>query len=177
LALQGLRLFVPVALLLGLLACKGNREKNRSPQKGSPAFGFSIQDTKGRTWTLESVKGQVVLLRFWADWCSSCRFEMPVIEKYYRIYHSRGFQVLAVNVNQSSQVAEVFATQMNMSMPVLLDIKGKLTRQYGVHAIPTNFLIDRQGVLRETLIGEVFREEKSLRELLQKYFPENQASP
>jgi peroxiredoxin len=176
LALQRLRLFVPLALVLGLLACKGNREKNQGPQIGSPAIDFSIKDTKGRTWTLESVKGKVVLLRFWADWCSSCRFETPVIEKYYHIYHSQGFQVLAVNVNQSSQVAEVFAAQMNMSMPVLLDSKGELTKQYGVNAIPTNLLIDRQGIIREILVGEVFREGKSLRKLLQKYFPEKQAS-
>jgi cytochrome c biogenesis protein CcmG/thiol:disulfide interchange protein DsbE len=165
-----------VLLLIGLSACQGNQEKNRGPQIGGPALNFALQDLKGHTWTLDNCQGQVVLLRFWADWCPSCRFEMPVIEKYYRSLTPSGFQVLAINVKQSAQVAEVFATQMNMSMPVLLDFNGDLARQYRVVALPTNFLIDRQGLIREILIGEVFRDEKHGQDILLKYFPEKQAS-
>jgi cytochrome c biogenesis protein CcmG, thiol:disulfide interchange protein DsbE len=175
LAFYGLRLFILVLLLIGLSACKGNQDKNQGPQIGSQALNFSLQDLQGHTWTLDNCRGQVVLLRFWADWCPSCRFEMPVIDKQYRSLHPYGFLVLAVNVKQSAQVAEVFATQMNMSMPVLLDFKGDLSRQYRVVALPTNFMIDRQGIIREILIGEVFRDEKYGQGLLQKYFPKKLA--
>lgn len=141
------------------------------PRIGSRALDFSLQDTKGRTWTQDSIKGKIVLLRFWADWCPSCRFEMPVIEKQYQRLVPQGFQVLAVNVKQSAEVAEAFAAQMNITFPILLDKEGQLAKSYGVYALPTNFLIDQQGVIREILIGEVFREEKALRQVLQNFFP------
>lgn len=170
-----LRLFFLLFLILGFVSCKDNLGTVPVPGIGTQAPDFSLQDLNGHTWSLADCRGRVVLVRFWADWCPYCRFEMPVIDKYYRRLSSQGFLVLAVNVKQSAQVAEVFAVQMNMSMPVLLDSRGDLAGQYGVHAIPTNFLIDRQGIIREILIGEVFREEKPLQDLLQKYFPEKQA--
>ena len=96
---------------------------------------------------------------------------MPVIEKYYRLLKDQGFEVLAVNVKQSAQVAEAFIAQMDVTFPVLLDPDGRMAENYGVYAIPTNFLIDGQGKIREILVGEVFREEKILRDLLKNYFP------
>ncbi|MBA4394255.1 MAG: thiol-disulfide oxidoreductase [Desulfobacca sp.] len=166
-----LRISLLVFLILGLAACKGNPGPASGPRIGSRALDFSLKDTKDQTWTLANVKGKVVLLRFWADWCPSCRFEMPVIEKQFQRLTPQGFQVLAVNVKQSAQVAEAFAAQMNITFPILLDTEGQLAKKYGVYAIPTNFLIDQQGVIREILIGEVFREEKPLRQLLQTFFP------
>ena len=64
-----------------------------------------------------------------------------------------------------------FTAQLDVTFPVPLDSDGKMARRYGVYAIPTNFLIDRQGTIREILIGEVFREEKFLKDLLKNYFP------
>lgn len=165
-----LRLSLLIFLILGSAACKDHPRPG--PQIGSRALDFSLKDSKGRGWTLDSVKGKVVLLRFWADWCPSCRFEMPVIEKQHQRLTDAGFQVLAVNVKQSVQVAEAFAAQMNITFPILLDGEGQLAKTYGVYALPTNFLIDRQGVIQEILIGEIFREEKPLLDLLKKYFPE-----
>jgi peroxiredoxin len=81
-----------------------------------------------------------------------------------------GFLVLAVNVKQSAEVALAFIAQLDVTFPVPLDPDGKMARRYGVYAIPTNFLIDRQGIVREILIGEVFREEKPLKDLLKNYF-------
>jgi len=119
---------------------------------------------------VDKVRGKVVLLRFWADWCPYCRYEMPIIDKYYRKLKKEGFLVLAVNVKQSAQVALAFIAQLDVTFPVPLDPDGKMARRYGVYAIPTNFLIDREGIIREILIGEVFREEKPLRDLLKNYF-------
>ena len=164
-------LFIGLLFFLIVLACKEKPEKSSLPKIGTAAINFNCQDLKGQTWSLDKVRGKVVLLRFWADWCPYCRYEMPVIDKYYRMLKKQGFEVLAVNVKQSTQVAEVFATQLNITFPVPLDPDGELARRYGVYAIPTNFLIDREGTIREILIGEVFREEKPLRDLLKNYFP------
>jgi cytochrome c biogenesis protein CcmG/thiol:disulfide interchange protein DsbE len=164
--------FCLILFLLVLLACEGSRESALRPQVGTKAPDFAAQDLKGHTWTLDQVKGSVVLLRFWTDQCPYCRFEMPVIERYYRRLKPAGFEVLAVNVKQSPQVAEAFKAQMDITFPVLLDSSGKMAEQYKVVAVPTNFLIDRNGVIRGKLIGEAFKEEKNLRKFLQNYFPE-----
>ena len=163
-------LFLVLAIFFALSACKGKAEKTSLPKLGTPAIDFHCQDLKGQTWSPDKVKGKVVLLRFWADWCSSCRYEMPVIEKYYRKLSKEGFVVLAVNIKQSPQVAEAFAVQLDLTFPIPLDPEGELAQRYGVYAIPTNFLIDRQGVIREILVGEVFKEEKFLSDLLKSYF-------
>jgi len=162
-------LIVPFIILLAF-ACKEKPEKSSLPKLGTTAIDFNCQDLKGQTWSLDKIRGKVVLLRFWADWCPYCRYEMPIIDKYYRKLNKEGFLVLAVNVKQSAEVALAFTAQLDVTFPVPLDSDGKMARRYGVYAIPTNFLIDRQGVIREILIGEVFREEKPLRDLLKNYF-------
>jgi len=162
-------------LLLPLMLPAFGCDKGKQPGPitlGSAAPDFRCEDLEGRFRNLEEEKGRVVLLRFWADWCPYCRFEMPVIEKYYLMLREQGFQVLAVNVKQSSAVAEAFSVQLGVTFPVLLDPEGKVALKYKVHTIPTNFLIDRKGVIREILIGEVFRKEEVLDELLRGYFPQ-----
>lgn len=164
--------FCLVLLLLGLSACQGSQEPAPGPQVGNKAPDFAVSDLKGRTWTLDQVKGKVVLLRFWTDQCPYCRFEMPVIEKYYGRLRPAGFEVLAVNIRQSPQVAEAFVAQMDTTFPVLLDLSGKMAEHYKVVAVPTNFLIDRKGVVEKKLIGEAFQEENNLKKFLQNQFPD-----
>ena len=161
-----------VCLLVILLtsACKGKSEKSSLPKLGTPAIDFNLQDLNNQTWSLDKVRGKVVLLRFWADWCPHCRNEMPIIDKYYRKLNKDGFFVLAVNVNQRPEVVLAFTAQLDITFPVPLDPDGKTAKRYGVYAIPTNFLIDREGIIREILIGEVFKEEKFMRDLLKDYF-------
>ena len=163
-------LFIGLLVFLMAFACRGKAEKTSLPKLGTPAINFNCQDLKGEIWNLDKVRGKVVLLRFWADWCPSCRYEMPIIEKYYRKLDKDGFLVLAVNVKQRPEVALAFTAQFDITFPVPLDPDGQTAKRYGVYAIPTNFLIDRQGIIREILIGEVFKEEKVLRDLLQSYF-------
>ena len=164
-------LTVVLFTILLTFACREKAEKTSLPKIGAAAIDFNCQDLEGQAWSLDKVKGKIVLLRFWADWGPYCRYEMPIIDKYYRKLKKEGFLVLAVNVKQSAEVALAFIAQLDVTFPVPLDPDGKMARRYGVYAIPTNFLIDREGVIREILIGEVFREEKPLRDLLKNYFP------
>jgi peroxiredoxin len=161
--------FVILFVLAVFLACKERTEKSSLPKIGTAAIDFSCQDLKGQTWNLDKIKGKVVLLRFWTDWCPHCRYEMPVIENYYRKLNKEGFVVLAVNVKQRPQVAEAFTAQFDVTFPVLIDLEGKLAQTYGVHSIPTNFLIDRQGVVREIRVGDLFKD-KTFMQALVKYF-------
>jgi alkyl hydroperoxide reductase subunit AhpC len=69
-------------------------------------------------------------------------------------------------------VVESFTAQLNLAYPMIMDPEGKLTRFYGVKGIPTNFLIDRKGIIREILVGEIFIEDQVLSDLLRPFFSE-----
>ena len=158
--------FVILFVLTVFLACKERTEKSSLPKIGTAAIDFTCQDLKGQIWSLDKIKGKVVLLRFWTDWCPHCRYEMPVIENYYKKWNKEGFVVLAVNVKQSPQVAEAFTAQLDVTFPILLDLDGKMAQTYGIHSIPTSFLIDREGVIREICIGDLFKHKTFMQELL-----------
>ncbi len=151
-----------------LLSCVGREGCEALIGRVAPDFRY--QDISGAQGTLQGLRGKVVLLRFWADWCPYCRFEMPKIDQSYKRLRSKGYEVLAVNVGQSLEVVEAFTAEMNLHYPMILDPAGKLAQSYGVKVIPTNILIDREGVIREILIGEVFQEERGLSDLLKRYF-------
>jgi len=97
---------------------------------------------------------------------------MPRIDRFYQLLKSKGFEVIAVNVGDSVEIVETFTAEMNLHFPMILDPQGKLARSYGVKGIPTNFLVDPQGILREIIVGEVFTNDQVLRDLLKPYFPE-----
>jgi len=151
-------------------ACKEKAGKPALPRLGTSAIAFDCQDLKGQTWSLDEIRGKVVLLRFWTDWCPECRYEMPAIENYYKKLNKEGFVVLAVNVKQNAQVVEAFTAQFDLTFPILLDLDGKLAQTYGVYAIPTNFLIDRGGVVRGIYVGELFKGKNFIPELFKYCF-------
>lgn len=155
------------------LLSQGCGEKEDVPRAiiGQPALDFDYQDMNGNRGGIRGLKGRVVLLRFWADWCPYCKFEMPRINVFYLRLKDRGFEVVAVNVAQSRDVVEAFTAQFNLSYPMIMDPDGSLAQFYGVKGIPTNFLIDRDGTIREILVGEIFIEDQVLIDLLKPYFP------
>jgi peroxiredoxin len=163
---------IVVALLLwAFLSCKGKDESGRVII-GETAPNFQYQDLNGNKGSMQGLEGKVVLLRFWADWCPYCKYEMPRINVFYWRLRDKNFEVLAVNVGQSMGVVESFTAQLNLAYPMIMDPEGKLTRSYGVKGIPTNFLIDRKGIIREILVGEIFIEDQVLSDLLRPFFSE-----
>jgi peroxiredoxin len=163
---------ITLVILLSLLQACGGKQEIPKPVIGQPAPNFDYEDMTGSSGSMRGLKGKVTLLRFWADWCPYCKFEMPRIDVFYRRLRKKGFEVVAVNVAQTSNVVEAFTAQLNLSYPMILDPDGKLAQFYGVKGIPTNFLIDRSGILREILVGEIFIEDRVLEDLLRPYFPE-----
>ena len=138
---------------------------------GEAAPNFQYHDLNGNHGNLRELKDKVVLLRFWADWCPYCKFEMPRINAFYRRLRNKDFEVIAVNVGQTAEVVESFAAQMSLIYPMILDPEGKLARLYGVKFIPTNFFIDRKGIIRKVLVGEIFIEDQVLSDILKPFFP------
>jgi cytochrome c biogenesis protein CcmG/thiol:disulfide interchange protein DsbE len=129
----------------------------RLPRLGHDELAFPAQTA-----------GQVVAIRFWADWCPFCESEMAQLEPLYRRYREQGLRILAINVRQDPDTAQRFVAKLGTSYETLLDSDGRVARAYGVLGLPTTFFIDRQGRLRGKIIGESTPEvfERVVKEML-----------
>lgn len=130
---------------------------------GSRAASFALKTLEGEPVALEQTRGKVVVLDFWATWCPPCREELPYIEKLREEFAGQ-VQFFGVN-NEDSGTVKNFLKNHKYELPVLMDAKRQVDRQYGVSAIPTMFIIDKQGVIRQHFIGS--RSEAKLRQAIQ----------
>ncbi|MBU0498849.1 MAG: TlpA family protein disulfide reductase [Gammaproteobacteria bacterium] len=145
------QIFGFIALLLLLTACG---QETPRPENGQPAPEFSLNRLDGTPLSLKELRGQVVALRFWADWCPFCKEEMTALRPLYDKHRQRGLALLAVNVRQDRATAEAFVRKLGIQYPALLDEEGEVARRYGVNGLPTTFFIDRKGILRGRVLGE-----------------------
>lgn len=120
---------------------------------------FSLPDLNGNKVVIpDYFRGKVVVIRFWVDWCASCAREMPLIDDIYNKYKDRGLIILAVNVGQSREAAAAFISRLKISYPALLDAKSVISHRYYVTAVPTTYILDRKGVIRNKILGETGKE-------------------
>jgi len=101
----------------------------------------------------ENVRGKVVILHFWQIGCSSCRLEMPAMDKLYREYRQKGLEILAVNIGQTKKDVRTFAVELGVSYPILIDEETKSAGLYGVTDVPRTYVIDRKGIVRYRIFG------------------------
>jgi peroxiredoxin len=109
---------------------------------------FTLPSRSGDTISLEQLRGQVVMINFWASWCGPCRQEMPLLDQMYKRYSSLGFTLLGVNVEANTEDAERWLAETPVSFPVLFDKDSKVSKLYDVSAMPSTVFIDRKGNLR-----------------------------
>lgn len=154
-AVPALAGMVVVLTLFGLpahAAVKGELK----PVKGALVAGdFIAQDLNGKPARFGELRGNVVLLNFWATWCPPCRKEMPTMERLYLEYKDRGLAVLAVSQDQAPLAAvRDFAGELKLSFPVWHDRDGLVGRQYSIPGVPASYLIERGGRIAYRVIGE-----------------------
>lgn len=113
-----------------------------------PAPDFTLKSRSGENIKLSELRGQVVMINFWASWCGPCRQEMPILDQLYQRYEPMGFTLLGVNVEEDSAAAEKVLREIPVSFPVLYDSKNQVSENYQVRAMPSTFLIDRDGKVR-----------------------------
>ncbi|MCX7056901.1 MAG: TlpA disulfide reductase family protein [Proteobacteria bacterium] len=97
---------------------------------------------------LAALRGQVVYLDFWASWCAPCRKSFPFLNELDHEYRARGLRVIAVNVDEIRADADQFLRSHPTSFSLAADLKGECPRAFGVHGMPTSYLIDPNGVVR-----------------------------
>jgi peroxiredoxin len=115
-----------------------------APKVGQPAPDFTVTTFGGRVVKLADLKGDVIILNFWATWCAPCREELPLLEAYFEEYSKYGFQVLAVATEDSIPDSKLRPLAGKLRIPFIKRMKGPYR---DVGAVPTNYIIDRAGKL------------------------------
>jgi cytochrome c-type biogenesis protein len=117
----------------------------RGIEVGQIAANFDIIGDDGTTTSLDDLRGQVVLVNFWATWCGPCRVEMPAFEQAYSDYRADGFAIVAVNNQETLDQITEFRAELEVTFPMALDENGAIQQLYGVRSYPSTVLIDRDG--------------------------------
>ena len=139
-----------LACLLPLLACAGG---TLQPFE-STARDFSLVDIKGKTHTLADYRGKVVLINFWASWCPPCIQEMPSMQRLQEKLRDHPFIVLPIYVGEKKYRVWKFVKLINFTLPVPLDIRSEMFKDWGASVLPTSFLLDAEGRIRYRVEGE-----------------------
>jgi peroxiredoxin len=138
---------------------------------------FTLQTLDGSDVTLSSLRGKVVVVNFWATWCPPCVREMPRLVRVSETYRDQGLVVLGVNTTYQDDPAKVrqFVRDNGVSYPILLDPEGAVSQLYPARLIPTTYLIDRNGRIVHTKVGEV--DEATLNEQVQALLADEAQAP
>lgn len=113
-----------------------------------PAPDFTLKSRSGKNIKLSELRGNVVMVNFWASWCGPCRQEMPLLQQLYDRYKDMGFTLLGVNVDEEPAAADKMLKDIAVNFPVLYDSKNSVSEQYQVKAMPSTFMVDRDGNVR-----------------------------
>lgn len=155
-----LRAGAVAALLPALVACSASAAKNGAPggttnaHVGQPAPTWTEPVAPGGTLSLRSLRGKVVYLNFFATWCPPCNEEAPHIEQLQRTFGPAGLQVVGVDVLENARKAEQFRQKHHLTYPAVVD-DGTLRDQYNINGLPVHVFIDRAGVVRNVVVGEL----------------------
>lgn len=137
-----------VRILLGLPGVSVAQVAFPAPQAGHPAPALSLPGLRGGTVSLNSLRGKVVVLNFWATWCSPCKSEMPMLQHWYHSMQRKGVVVLGVDQQESRKDVGPFVRQLHVTYPIALDTDGVASARFDVAGLPTTLVIDRQGIVR-----------------------------
>jgi len=120
---------------------------------GSEAPDFELKDFTGRTWRLSDLRGRVVFVNFWATWCTTCKAEMPYKEKLYEKMQGRPFQMLGILFRDDPDNLVQYFKEHKVSLPTLISPDNEVARLYGITGVPETFIVDKNGIIREKIVG------------------------
>lgn len=136
------------SILVTILASLAWLNPVAAGDSSTPAHDFTLPARDGSPVSLGTLRGQVVMINFWASWCGPCRQEFPILDQIHRRYRPLGLVMLGINVEPDPADAERFLARTPVSFPILYDRTNAVTKQYGVSGMPTTILVDRKGHVR-----------------------------
>jgi peroxiredoxin len=143
------------AIVLAALCAWTSLSATASPIAAAPAPAWKLQDVNGKTISSADFKGKVVVLDFWATWCPPCRAEIPGFVELQKQYGKDGVVVIGASVESSDEIVAVrkFAEKFGINYPVGVADQDSVRAFGGVDAIPTTFIIDREGRIVSRHLG------------------------
>jgi peroxiredoxin len=127
---------------------------------GRPAPAFSIQTLgDAQPFTIEALRGNTVLINFWASWCTPCIEETPALVAAFNEIDDPGVRFIGIGVQDSADKLTAFAAEYKLSYPIAQDTDGRIADAYGVVGLPMTVLVDREGIIRKVWPGAVTRDQ------------------
>ncbi len=160
-------------ILLGLVVYLWFRPPADVSDENRPIPPWQVTLPDGRLLSSESLKGRVVLINFWATWCPYCRKEKPVIDEYWKANRARGFEVIAISIDDSPEQIAAWAKQTGYTF-MAAPTNASVSQAFGaVSSVPTSFILDRDGHIRHKVAGQLHsaRLKKLVEPLLQPRAP------
>lgn len=157
--------------LLGLYVVSRRAQKPKHAASGNSAPDFTVTDINGKKLSLSSYRGKVVLLDFWATWCTPCRAEIPHFVEMQQQFGPQGLQVIGISMDDGPKPVKEFYEQYRINYPLAVG-DDKLAESFGgVLGLPVNFLIDRDGRIVKKYLGatEVSDFDKDVADLLSQH--------
>lgn len=153
--------------LCGLFIFSAAQAMELKPWHGGATPTLALKDLNGKTHQLESYRGKVVLVQFWATYCAPCLKEMPSMMRLEKKLAGKPFAILAVNMGETDQeVKDFLKTKVKADFTILMDEEGKSLEAWKVFVAPSSFLIDPQGKVRYTLQGGAEWDDKDYVQLI-----------
>jgi len=143
-----------LCVTLLLAGCGGGNAADAAPTENTQlAPDFSYRDAAGNEVSLrDDLRGQVVLLNFWATWCLPCVYEMPFLEEAHRQLPDNAI-ILAIDVGENAATVSAFVAEHGLTLPIILDQNGAIAAQYRAFQYPTSVIIDAQGIISQYKVG------------------------
>ena len=116
---------------------------------------IELPDMQGKRHSLEDYRGRIVLVQFWATYCTPCRTEMPTMNRLIKKMQGRPFSIVTINMAESKDQVQRFLDEVPVDFPVLLDSDGSTLGRWKVFAAPANFILDKKGEIIYTLYGAI----------------------
>lgn len=161
-----------VLAILGLLGW-GLIQGYAGPRSEGPASDFTLYTFDGQEITLSDLKGQVVVINFWASWCPPCRDEAPYLEATWRKYRDQGVVFLGVDYVDTETEALAYIQEFGITYANGPDIGTRIAQAYRIQGVPETFFVGKNGTLRGVKVGPLFPPEldERLTELLAEPYP------
>ena len=140
----------------------------QAKELSGPAPDFALKNLKGETVKLSDFKGKVVMINFWASWCTPCRQEMPLLEEMSNELSKAGFVLLGINLDEEVADAKSFLATTPVTFPILLNPQTDVADLYKNEAMPSSYFVDRKGNLAYLHQGYRKGEEADYRAVIKK---------